>query len=51
MPDLADASKRKFCDLMAEKNAWVVAQHCHPFPSLGKIVKKGEAWQWKPVLI
>ena len=49
MPDLTDASKRKFCDLMVEKNSWVVAQHCHPFPSLGKIVKKGEAWQWMPI--
>lgn len=49
IPDMADATKRKLCDLLAEKNALVVAQHCYPFPSLGHIVKKGEAWQWKPV--
>jgi glyoxylase-like metal-dependent hydrolase (beta-lactamase superfamily II) len=49
IPDMADASKRKLCDLLAKRNAWVLAQHFHPFPSLGHIVKKGEGWQWQPV--
>jgi glyoxylase-like metal-dependent hydrolase (beta-lactamase superfamily II) len=49
MPDLADASKRRLCDLITEKNAWVLAQHFSPFPSLGHIIKKGEGWQWQPV--
>ena len=48
-PDMADASKRRLCDLLAEKKTWVLAQHFHPFPSLGHIVKKGKAWQWQPV--
>jgi glyoxylase-like metal-dependent hydrolase (beta-lactamase superfamily II) len=51
IPDQADATKRWLCDLLAEKKAWVLAQHFSPFPSLGHIVKKGEAWQWKPVLL
>ena len=49
IPDMADASKRKLFDLLAKRNAWVLAQHFHPFPSLGHIVKKGEGWQWQPV--
>src|SRR4030042_3240523 len=49
IPDMADASKRRLCDLLAEKKAWVLAQHFAPFPSLGHIVKKGEGWQWQPV--
>jgi glyoxylase-like metal-dependent hydrolase (beta-lactamase superfamily II) len=49
IPDMADTSKRQLCDLLAERKAWVLAQHFSPFPSLGHIVKKGEAWQWQPV--
>jgi len=49
VPDMADVSKRRLCDLLAEKKTWVLAQHFHPFPSLGHIVKKGKAWQWQPV--
>ncbi|HNS18288.1 MAG TPA: MBL fold metallo-hydrolase [Bacteroidales bacterium] len=48
-PIVADASKRKLCDLLAEKKAWVLAQHFHPFPSLGHIIKKGKGWQWQPL--
>jgi glyoxylase-like metal-dependent hydrolase (beta-lactamase superfamily II) len=51
IPDLADATKRLLCDLLAEKQAWVLAQHFHPFPSLGHIIKKGIGWKWQPVLI
>jgi glyoxylase-like metal-dependent hydrolase (beta-lactamase superfamily II) len=51
IPDQADATKRWLCDLLAEKKAWVLAQHFSPFPSLGHIVKKGEGWQWQPVLL
>jgi glyoxylase-like metal-dependent hydrolase (beta-lactamase superfamily II) len=49
MPDMADASKRRLCDILVEKKAWVLAQHFAPFPSLGHIVKKGEGWKWQPV--
>lgn len=50
IPDMADASKRRLCDMLAEKEAWVLAQHFPPFPSLGHIIRKGKAWQWKPVI-
>lgn len=49
IPDMADASKRRLCDLLAEKKAWVLAQHFMPFPSLGHIIRKGECWHWQPV--
>lgn len=51
IPEMADATKRRLCDLLAEKKAWVLVQHFSPFPSLGHVIKKGEAWQWQPVLI
>jgi glyoxylase-like metal-dependent hydrolase (beta-lactamase superfamily II) len=51
IPDGANATRRWLCDLLAEKKAWVLAQHFSPFPSLGHIVKKGEGWQWRPVLL
>ena len=49
--DMADVTKRQLCDLLAERKAWVLAQHFHPFPSLGHIIKKGEGWKWQPVLL
>jgi glyoxylase-like metal-dependent hydrolase (beta-lactamase superfamily II) len=49
IPDMADASKRRLCNLLAEKNAWVLAQHFFPFPSLGHIIRKGEGWLWQPL--
>jgi glyoxylase-like metal-dependent hydrolase (beta-lactamase superfamily II) len=51
LADMANVTKRQLCDLLAEKQSWVLAQHFHPFPSLGHIVKKGEGWQWKPLLL
>jgi glyoxylase-like metal-dependent hydrolase (beta-lactamase superfamily II) len=49
IPDMADASKRRICDLIAEKKAWALIQHFPPFPSLGHIITKGNAWEWQPV--
>lgn len=51
IPDIAAESKRKICNLVAEKNALVHAQHFAPFPSLGHIIKKSEAWQWQPIML
>lgn len=50
IPDLANSTKRWLCDLLAERKAWVLAQHFSPFPSLGHISKKGDAWKWQPQL-
>ena len=49
MPDIANKSKHRIFDMVAEQNALVLAQHFWPFPGLGHVVKKGQGWQWKPV--
>ncbi len=51
MPDMAAASKRSICDLVAERKALVLAQHFPPFPGLGHIEKKEIGWKWQPILI
>lgn len=51
IPEQADQTKRKLCDQLAERQSWVLAQHFWPFPSLGHIIRKGDAWQWRPVVI
>jgi glyoxylase-like metal-dependent hydrolase (beta-lactamase superfamily II) len=49
IPGLANQTKRKLCDNLAERKALVLAQHFWPFPSLGHIIRKGDAWEWQPV--
>ncbi len=51
IPDMADKSKRRIFDLIAEMKAMVLAQHFAPFPGLGHVVKKGKGWLWQPVEI
>ena len=51
IPDVANDTKRKLCDLLSEKKAWVLAQHFPPFPSLGHIIRKGNAYHWKPEVL
>jgi glyoxylase-like metal-dependent hydrolase (beta-lactamase superfamily II) len=45
----ADETRRRFYAQAAEENALVFAHHLGPFPNLGRIVKKGDAWQWQPI--
>jgi glyoxylase-like metal-dependent hydrolase (beta-lactamase superfamily II) len=45
----ADKARRQFFAQAAEENALVFAHHLGPFPNLGRIVEKGEAWQWQPI--
>ena len=45
----ADETRRRFFAEAAEKNALVFAHHLGPFPNLGRIVKKGDSWQWEPI--
>ena len=49
IPDMADQTRRKLCNQLTEKDAWVLAQHFPPFPSLGHIQKSGKVWKWKPL--
>jgi glyoxylase-like metal-dependent hydrolase (beta-lactamase superfamily II) len=45
----ADETRRQFFAKAAEENALVFAHHLGPFPNLGRIVKKGNSWQWQPI--
>jgi len=45
----ADKARRRFYAQAAEENALVFAHHLGPFPNLGRIVKKADAWQWQPI--
>jgi glyoxylase-like metal-dependent hydrolase (beta-lactamase superfamily II) len=45
----ADETRRRFFAEAAEENALVFAHHLGPFPNLGRIVKKGDSWQWEPI--
>jgi glyoxylase-like metal-dependent hydrolase (beta-lactamase superfamily II) len=45
----AAATKRRIFDRAAAEKALVLAFHFFPFPSLGRVVRKGEGWQWRPI--
>jgi glyoxylase-like metal-dependent hydrolase (beta-lactamase superfamily II) len=45
----ADTARRRFFSQAAGENALVFAHHLGPFPNLGRIVEKGDAWQWQPL--
>ena len=49
LPEKAASSKRRMFDLAAKEGTWVIGQHFIPFPSLGHVVRKGDAWQWQPI--
>ncbi|MFC2037647.1 MBL fold metallo-hydrolase [Chloroflexota bacterium] len=44
----ADKARRRFFAEAAAENALVFAHHLGPFPNLGRIVAKGDSWQWQP---
>jgi glyoxylase-like metal-dependent hydrolase (beta-lactamase superfamily II) len=47
-PEQAMASRRQLLDRVADEEALVIA--CHfPFPGLGHVIRKGQAWQWQPI--
>jgi glyoxylase-like metal-dependent hydrolase (beta-lactamase superfamily II) len=47
---MAAASKRKVFDRAAEERALVLAFHFHPFPSLGRVERRGDGWRWSPAV-
>jgi glyoxylase-like metal-dependent hydrolase (beta-lactamase superfamily II) len=51
IPDLAGQTRQRLCRMLADRSAWVLAQHFPPFPSLGHIVRSGDIWNWRPVVI
>jgi hypothetical protein len=44
----ADAARRQFFARAAEEHALVFGHHLGPFPNLGCIARRGDAWQWQP---
>jgi glyoxylase-like metal-dependent hydrolase (beta-lactamase superfamily II) len=49
-PDQIAATRRRIFNWAATENAIVLAFH-FPFPGLGHIVQKGDAWGWQPIAI
>ncbi len=47
-PDQALATRRRLLDWAVAENALVQAFH-FPFPGLGYVIQKGDAWQWQPI--
>jgi len=47
-PEQALASRRRLMDKAAAEKALVLAFH-FPFPGLGHVIQKEEAWQWQPI--
>jgi len=48
-PEQVVATRRRLLDRGAAEKALVLAFH-FPFPGLGHVVRKGEGWQWQPVV-
>ena len=47
-PKQVVATRRRLLERAAARKALVVAFH-FPFPGLGRVVQKGEGWQWQPI--
>jgi glyoxylase-like metal-dependent hydrolase (beta-lactamase superfamily II) len=47
-PERVVSTRRRLLDKAAADKALVLAFH-FPFPGLGSVVKRGEAWQWQPI--
>jgi glyoxylase-like metal-dependent hydrolase (beta-lactamase superfamily II) len=45
----ADETRRRFFAEAANENILVFAHHLGPFPNFGRIVNKGDTWQWQPI--
>jgi glyoxylase-like metal-dependent hydrolase (beta-lactamase superfamily II) len=48
LPEQATAAKRRLLDRAATDQALALAFH-FPFPGLGRVLPKGDAWQWQPI--
>jgi glyoxylase-like metal-dependent hydrolase (beta-lactamase superfamily II) len=48
VPEQAVSTRRRLLNRAVARKALVLAFH-FPFPGLGRIVRKGEGWQWQPV--
>jgi glyoxylase-like metal-dependent hydrolase (beta-lactamase superfamily II) len=48
VPEQVVATRRKLLGWAVNEKALVLAFH-FPFPGLGRVVQKGETWQWQPI--
>ncbi|MCK5485766.1 MAG: MBL fold metallo-hydrolase, partial [Desulfobacterales bacterium] len=48
IPDQVVATRRRLLNRAAAQKALVLAFH-FPFPGIGRIIQKGEGWQWQPM--
>ncbi|MFH1092447.1 MAG: MBL fold metallo-hydrolase [Pseudomonadota bacterium] len=48
VPEQAVAARRRLLKRIADEKAWTMASHL-PFPGLGRVIPKGEGWQFQPV--
>jgi len=48
VPEQAVSTRRRLLNRAVARTALVLAFH-FPFPGLGRVVHKGEGWQWQPV--
>lgn len=49
VPEQVVRTRRRLLNEAAAMNCMVIAFH-FPFPGLGRVVRKGETWQWLPVV-
>jgi len=47
LPDLAVTTRRRILDMAAKDKLKVIGYHL-PFPGLGRVEAKGDAWRWAP---
>jgi len=47
-PEQVVSTRRRLLNKAAEEKALVLAFH-FPFPGLGHVLKRREAWQWWPI--
>jgi glyoxylase-like metal-dependent hydrolase (beta-lactamase superfamily II) len=47
-PEQTVATRRRLLNRAATERALVLAFH-FPFPGLGYVIQKGQAWQWQPI--
>jgi glyoxylase-like metal-dependent hydrolase (beta-lactamase superfamily II) len=48
LPDMSPGTRKGLFDRAAKENLTVMAYH-FPFPGLGHVVEKGDAWEWQPL--
>ena len=48
-PEEAEVSKRLIFDMASSESCLVMGQHFPPFPSLGRVSRRREGWEWRPL--